>query len=892
MQNSGIKFMIWNAQSVRSKKLEIFSQISSGDIHVSLISETHLSGGDSFSDPRFRTYRLDRDDGRKGGGVAMIIRKDVTHRPLPCPQTVSIEAMAVEVSLSNQKLVVVSSYFPGSSDPRVLSQYRRDLQTLSGLGSNVVIAGDFNSRHSYWGCARSNAAGTILFQEIMGGDLMLHFPDSPTHFPHSGRTPSTLELVLTKGFPVPVDMVTDQCLSSDHCPVFFHLINDVVSAPTRASLVKDFPNADWRRFSDHIDVTMSRMTHEPLNTDDQIDAAVADLVNVVQEADRLHIPTKPRRDQELRLSPDTLAMIGERRAKIRLWQRTGDPIHRLEVKRLDEKIRKASDEVINSRFSESVSRLNADPGSHRKKFWRIVKMLKKRPRAMPAIRTEGHTLMTAEEKCEAFAAHFRDIHDAASTDRSQALASRISQRIREIDEATVLNEEVPVISLATLKYEVMCLKNGKAPGFDCLMGQHVKHLPDSALLFLAAILNACLLRGYFPLAWKISKVICLCKPGKAADRIASYRPISLLSILGKIFEKIILQHVQEHIEDNDIIIPQQYGFRPGKSCSHQLYRITSFIKRHVAQKKSVGMLALDLSSAFDCVQHDGLLFKMANLGFPKFVLKVVKSFLDHRSLRVSIGNTCSSVQTVAAGVPQGAVLAPTLFNIYMNDIPVPSNVEPAMFADDTAFLTASHRTDTIINRLQAAAKKVEKYFGQWGVKVNGTKTEAILFTRKTAARHAPLRRLRVAGSNVDWKNRIRYLGMVLDKRLTYGDHVQSLIERSELALKSLYPVIGRRSRLNVPNKMLLLKTVYRPTYTYAAPVWYHCAANHRKMLQIHQNRLLKIMLNKPRRFSTERLHSLAKVDKVSDFLTKLHDNFVSGCLRNVNQDVVSLIDTT
>ena len=154
---------MWNAQSVRSKFREFFALIYRLDVLISLVSETHLAPNDRFNHPDFRTYRLDRSDGRKGGGVAIVLRRGLSHRLLPCPRTRVIESIAVELFVSGRRLVIVSVYFPGSSDPRVLSLYRKDLEILSGLGADVLIGGDLNSRHPFWRCASTNSAGTVLF---------------------------------------------------------------------------------------------------------------------------------------------------------------------------------------------------------------------------------------------------------------------------------------------------------------------------------------------------------------------------------------------------------------------------------------------------------------------------------------------------------------------------------------------------------------------------------------------------------------------------------------------------------------------------------------------------------------------------------------------------------
>lgn len=301
------------------------------------------------------------------------------------------------------------------------------------------------------------------------------------------------------------------------------------------------------------------------------------------------------------------------------------------------------------------------------------------------------------------------------------------------------------------------------------------------------------------------------------------------------------------------------------------------------------MLSLDLTSAFDCVWHEGLLYKMIGLNFPPFILKIVRSFLSGRRFSVSIGGTRSAPRTVAAGVPQGAVLSPTLFNVYLHDVPLPPDGDVAQLADDTAFLASSHRTSAVIRRLQKTSNQFTRYFKRWKVRVNGFKSQATLFTRKTATRHAPRSKVTVDGVEVDWGDDLVYLGMILDKRLTFGSHILSKAVKTDKTVKSLYSIIGRGSRLSVQNKILLFKTVFHPGFMYAAPVWHRCALTHRRQLQILQNKILKLMLNKPRRFSTSLLHSLANVVTVQGHLDKLWLKFEQNCNYNANADIVSLI---
>lgn len=888
MVDNKTKLVIWNARSIRKKALEFYYFMWLKDIHIALISETHLRDSDSIYNSNYKVYRLDRGGNRRGGGVALVIKKGVAHEPLSFLQTKVIEAIAIEIYVNGRRVVIVSAYFPGSNDADVLASFRSDLRILGGLGANVIVGADWNARHSFWGCQRSNAAGEILFQETMSGGFTIDAPNTPTHFPSSGATPSIIDAVLSKGSFEPVDVHTEDYLASDHLPVVFELSDSAASCVVTERSIPDLSRANWSRFGNYISQKLNSSPSNPLLTTSQIDDAVNLLETVIKEADTHAIPRKTVRPNRTTLSPEIVCLIGRRRAANRRWKRTHDQQDRQTARSLTLQVESALDHLVNSRFSQSVSKIDREPGPFRKKFWRLVKNLRNRSNTIPPLRTQQGTLVTATEKCEAFASHFEEVSNAgASGLRNTRLEREVKRSVETIDNLQLT--EIPEITMTALKTSIACLKPGKAPGIDGVTNRHLKHLPDTALQFTLSLFNACLKLGYFPTRWKESVITCICKPGKPRDQLASYRFLSLLPCPGKLLEYSVLDFTNAFLDDNNIIIPQQYGFRKGKGCTHQLYRIVKLIKRGLYRRLITGMLSLDLTCAFDCVWHEALLHKMLSLNFPIFLLKIIRSFLFNRTFSVAVNGVRSSPRRVKAGVPQGAVTSPTFFNVFFHDIPLPPNGEVAQLADDTAFLASSSRVSTVTRRLQNASTKFTKYFKRWRVRVNSTKSKAVLFTRKTATRHRPLSRVKVGDEEIEWSDDLVYLGMNLDKRATHKKHVMSQILATNKTIKSLYSIIGRNSRLSVKHKLLLFKTVFRPRFMYAAPVWRNTALTHRKQLQILQNKILKIMLNKPRRFPTALLHSITGIETVQQYIDKTWLKFEQNCNYNSNPDIVSLI---
>lgn len=277
---------------------------------------------------------------------------------------------------------------------------------------------------------------------------------------------------------------------------------------------------------------------------------------------------------------------------------------------------------------------------------------------------------------------------------------------------------------------------------------------------LVNITNSILKLKYFPEAWKKAVIKPIPKPGKNSQIAENLRPISLLSTIGKIIEKVILKRISVHLNKNNILRNEQFGFRHEHSTTAQLARLTDHITKCFNNKMHTGLILLDIQKAFDTLWHDGLIFKLDLYKFPPYLIEIMYTYINNRSFAVKVDNSISKYHIMPAGLPQGSALSAVLFIIYTNDIPNTKNVHLSLYADDTAAYTSSYRTDTIHNRLNTTLTKINRYFTKWKIKINNQKTQAIIFTKR---RPNMPPQLITNGTSIKWNNKIKYLGLIFDR---------------------------------------------------------------------------------------------------------------------------------
>lgn len=877
---SNIRLLYLNANGILNKIHEIYTFMSQNSVDIACVCETFLKPSINLNQhPNFIIHRHDRDDGHKKGGVLIIVNRSIPHQLLPRLQCNLIENINIEVSTSRSKIIFSSCYLPGGCNTQQINgHFKSDVTTITRRRTRFYAMGDFNAKHRYWGCNRANNAGKILYDEFCRQDFDIVYPQEHSYHPFDlNRASSTLDICLTNSDLQTSDLTTHH-FGSDHNGIMFdiNLDSDLTTNSTNGRPC--FRKADWKLYQSVINRELIDMDYDVNTVDstEHIDELIDKFTSMMQYAQSQAVPIITPSKFALELTPEILAKIQERSTMERRCQRSQVFCRKIffkwQVNKLQKEITHEINNLRNANWSNYLEKIPTD--DNYRKLWQTSKFLKNRCRKLPPLRTGSRRYVTPQEKADIIAEIFSKVHKNPLEASNPQFTQQIEDERVQITAEQVEPGEIDTPSLSEIEGYVKRLKNSKAPGLDHIHNTLLKHLPPNGMEFLTYIISACFKFCYFPQKWKHATITPIHKPGKHANDPSSYRPISLLSAISKILERAILTRIHFHLEDNSIIPIDQCGFVHGKSTSHQLHRIKSHIKQNLELKSSTGMLLVDVEKAFDRVWIAALIHKMRIFQFPMYLIKIINSFLTNRSFSVRVEGKFSKTYQIPFGVPQGAVCSPTLYNIYTADSPDPAPCQRGLFADDTTFFVSSPLKTVITKNLRQTMTNNLAYYEKWKIKLNLDKSRAKFFTRRRT-KEIPLRPLRIQHNSTRWSQEpIKYLGVLLDKQLTFKEHHDYVLDKTNAAIKILYPLINRRSKLNVKNKLLLYKVALRPIMTYAAPVIYSCAKIHTQKLQVTQNKILRMIYDTPYNTRITTLHEMAGLETIEEFTHRLHDNFL------------------
>lgn len=763
------------------------------------VSETWLNSNLSsilVTIPDYTFYRVDRINSQgRGGGIGVYLSKSLKFNIIHQSSSSEIEELWLQIISGRAKYVIGCIYRPQSSSvDKFIDAIENSITDLLGHFDNIIITGDWNID------LLKNCPNSIQLNNFFESFDLCQVIDEPTFI--RNNTYSLLDLLVTSNKDLIQNFRTEfvnGISENDHCAIICDL--KIFKPKNRIKFItyRDYSNFSQQALSAHLNLINWNEIYEFESVNDAVQYLNSHLLEIFSQCAPLKSirSTKPPAPW---LTPVIKIMMRKRDQSYVKFRRTKVPAHFEYYKML----RNFTTHAIEREKKAYLNFCLRNKCSKAK--WRTLKTLN-------ILHTNDSSLPNHLINVDSINEHFTKvplISDEPST--IEILTKYRTEKFLAIR---------PFIFIQVPKHTVLKALNSiksNAAGSDSISLKMLLFVSDYLIDHITYIINACISSSTFPEAWKTAIVLPLPKTA-CPETLNDLRPISLLPILSKLLEKILYDQLSSYLFEHNIIPSLQSGFRTGHSTATALTTIIDDIFRALDQGRLTCLVLLDYSKAFDSIDQRILIAKLGYFGLDTSAVELLQSYLCDRSQKVTYNNEISKPLKLTHGVPQGSILGPILFLLYVADFhTIVSHCSSHHYADDTQVYLPFDSTDNTASvKINSDLDALVDISTTHNLKINPSKSSVILFgpkdKRNTIKNSLSIK---IKNDTVILKDEVKNLGLWLDNDLRFTKHVNMICQSSYIVLKQLFP---NKSIMSASLKLELGETLILPKLSYCDTVY-------------------------------------------------------------------------
>ena len=834
--------VLWytNIQSLRAKHRDLTARMALADQKPDIIMVTESKLDPSISDNSpdisidgYTIERRDRSNGKEWGGCMIYYKNGIALHRRQDLEPAEHEMMIFTIKLDSGILLMSLLYRPPGrkvADCAPIDWYTENLDHIRSKtkATGTILAGDYNAHHKEWLQSKKTEPPGRHTLTLCTTHGLSQLVNGPTHIKGN-----RLDLIMCDIPNLCSEVqIEAQVGVSDHYLLSTSIALSPIQETTAPRMVWIYSKADWDGLREELGGANWNQMLNPNNPELSCTA----MTKAIQQAMEHHIPKKRLRNFNGKPEWYNEACEKAQLKKLKTWRQykaKKTPENRYRYNQARNGYTYVSRKAVSDHKNRVKEKMTSGLKKGSKTWWWTAKRLMGEGGKcdIPLLSSGNQTFIHSEEKAECFADIFAE--------KSTIPQDENNKEVPSVKRKTTANLKKIKFWPKHVRKVLSKLNIDKATGPDSIPARVLKQAAPELAKPFARLFRLLMDKHYMPKQWKVAHVI-PCYKKKDKHDPNNYRPVSLLSIISKVMEALVNRALWKYICKHRLISDKQFGFRAGHSTADALTYVTQNLHDAKDKRHESRLICLDISRAFDRVWHKGLIAKLEAIGLKGVLLQWIEDYLSDRELKVTISGKTSGAKAINAGVPQGSILGPLLFIIYIDDLPEKLTNTAILYADDSSVMSIIRERQeraTAAQSLNKDLEEIQKWASKWNVLFGAAKCKSVTISslKDAEGNHPELHFMDTILTEVD---EVELLGITIRKELTWTHILKKMATDAGKRLGLLRKVAPY---LNPEQRATIYKSMVRSRMEYASTVWMGASPTSLAWLDAIQRRALKII---------------------------------------------------